>query len=316
MLFGMKAMEWKKGVLETSHPPHEPDGRSFVTFLGHLDQQTQASLPAWHRPSLGSYQVSLPPAAPLSYSTFLLPQWPWTISLTSPCLCFLLHKSGMIKSTSESCSELNVVTCRRAAHNWFTAQHSMNRLTALSSSAFVAILLSVRFSRAWRCAFPSFLATLEFSTCHCHFVSCRCNSCFPVIATLGGEIEDRDRGPVPPWFPSSEIIAWNLDRISAWTGCEAVGDAWLKAVCTFLTGEKSSNYLPFQWGDLHTVSRGKDRESDKKRRGQHLCSPITTENTQSPRAKHVFFLSKFIKWYSHIYLYIASLNPLKMFKFK
>lgn len=46
MLLGMKATEWKKAVLEASHPHMNQTVRmASVTFPGHLEEQTQASLP-------------------------------------------------------------------------------------------------------------------------------------------------------------------------------------------------------------------------------------------------------------------------------
>lgn len=50
VLFGMKAMEWKKRSPGNKSPPHESDGgRNFATFLGHPDPHTQASLPGTDR---------------------------------------------------------------------------------------------------------------------------------------------------------------------------------------------------------------------------------------------------------------------------
>ena len=61
MLFGTRAREWKKGVLQPSHVLRSQTRRlSFVTFLGHLDQQTQGSLPG-RDPAWAANRYPFPP---------------------------------------------------------------------------------------------------------------------------------------------------------------------------------------------------------------------------------------------------------------
>lgn len=96
------------------------------------------------------------------------------------------------------------------------------------------------FLRLYIAHVPPFFSTRELSTRHCHFISPHRDSSFHVITTLGGYIDDTAHNPLPPQFPSPEILVWKLNgRLIRGPGVR-LAEPCSKEVCAFLTGGKQA----------------------------------------------------------------------------
>lgn len=235
-----------------------------VTFLGHPDQQTQASLPG-RDPARAAIRYPVPPRLCLILPSYQLRRLEQPVTLSV--LCLLLCEAGTINPSSEICWEVNAVTgVKDVARAWDNNQHSINALVASSSSSSVATSLSVQSSWAVYCSFPPFFSILEP---WCLPLSFRLSAPWlrssyrrNFMRTDWRYTAQRLPTPVPSVGRPSLKTGWELYPWT-WVGRQ-LRHAYKKGAVS--SGGKSGNYLPFRSGDGHVILKQKEADRVKRKR--------------------------------------------------